>query len=160
MLEADDTAVVPEVDAPGLPPSTGAPIPAEPLRVMPSRRWLAGVVAAALIAGFLGGLVAGTMQEGPRGSVGPVGQRGLAGPRGPAGAAADVDAKLAEAAKQTDSKIEDLGMCWEANYVYSNVTYVNSVSLYSASRKPNGTLYCPTGTYIPVKASPEGGGGD
>jgi hypothetical protein len=158
MLETEDTAI-PETNGPEHPPAEPVATVAEPVRMMPSRRWLAGVVGAALIAGFLGGVVAGSMRDGPRGPAGAVGKHGPQGKQGPAGAAADVDAKLAEAAKQTDGKIEDLGMCWQANYEYGNVTYVSSVSLYSPSRKPNGTIYCSAGTYIPVKAAPEGAGG-
>ena len=109
---------------------------------------IVGVVAIAVVSGFLGGVVshaAFPAKQGPQGVRGPAGQTGPAGSKGPAGPVGNVDTST-------------LGYCIDTstetlNYFTPPVTVVTSVNVY-APTITNGTQSCPTGSFEPLSSSP------
>lgn len=86
------------------------------------------MVIAALVAGLVGGLLAGSLHEGPRGDRGPRGK---------------------------DAVVDDLGVCWDASIHFSNEgNYVSDVNLGSPQLAGNSTRFCGSGQFVPVKPQP------
>ena len=130
-------------------PEVSSPLPGQKVsgpRVVPL--WtLIAALALAVVAGFGGGALAAQSQTGPTGPVGATGAEGPIGPvglQGPAG---------------SDAKVDTLGVCFDYETKYGNVSYVSSVTLYTPERAKNGVVSCPTGYFIAVlPAAPDTGG--
>lgn len=108
-------------------------------------RWLAAFAIVAVLLGFSGALVSHAIfppaagKAGAVGAQGAVGQAGPSGPAGPAGSSTDLGT---------------VGYCFNASYTSnSGASWVSGVSLY-APTNTNGTLSCPTGTFVPLQPSP------
>jgi hypothetical protein len=98
------------------------------------------VIAASLVAGFVGGVAGSAVHDGPQG---PRGARGVVGPSGPSGEAANVD---------------DLGVCWNLDTVFSNSgQYVRSADVSSPTLNGH-TQSCPSGYFVRVKAIEQSAG--
>jgi hypothetical protein len=108
---------------------------------------LVGVGVLALVLGLVGGVVSHALFPAPAGAVGAVGRQGPVGetgPAGPVGPATNVDTSK-------------LGFC--VNVTYANnggASWVSGVTIETPTVQ-SGTQSCPTGSFVPVTASPTPG---
>jgi hypothetical protein len=113
--------------------------------------WSLVVVALVLgaVAGAIGGFAASGLHPGPRGHVGATGLKGAQGAQGPRG----LDG--IPGSPGSDASVADLGVCWSTSSQWNlGASWISSVSLSSPSKHPDGTTYCPYGTYVAV--APQG----
>jgi len=103
-------------------------------------------VLSAAAVGFGAGYGASDYHPGPagaRGLSGASGARGNVGAAGPAGAAGAA------------ASVQQLGVCFSyTTWTSGGSTWINSVDVSSPYKNHDGTVSCPTGTYVPV--TPQG----
>jgi hypothetical protein len=133
-------------------PVAAVPPPFVPQSTRPSRaRLILAVGLLSALLGFAGGIAGSALHRGPAGTTGSAGQTGakgdtgLTGSTGPAGSAAQVS---------------ELGVCYDTSSSSGGGSYwLTSMYLTSPSKHPDGTTYCPSGSYVPVAPQSDHGGG-